>query len=917
MSDSLDKVYRSNVLGVSIVDEMRSSYLEYAMSVIISRAVPDARDGLKCVHRRVIYGMYDLGAHYNKNYKKSARIVGEVIGKYHPHGEAAVYDSLVRMAQTFSLRICLIDGQGNFGSVDGDPPAAARYTEARLSKISHTFLNDIDKETVDFRPNYDGNETEPSVLPASFPNILVNGSEGIAVGMATSVPTHNLTEIISACQFSLQNPLATDDEIVSFVSGPDLPTGGIIISKNSIKQAMLTGRGSIVIRGRVEIEELSNKKTAIIIKEIPFQVNKAKLIEKIADLIKDKIIDDISNIRDESNKEGIRVVLELKRDANTDIVLNNLYKNTSLQTSVSYNMLLLNNGKPELMNIPSVIRAFLRFREEVVVKRSTFSLNQNRNKAHIASGLFVAVEYIDEVISIIRSSQDVSEARERLMERPWIANDDVCTVLSLVSDKRNKVIDGKFYYTKEQADAILNIRLSKLTALEKNTIIKELGELSVNIKYYLEILTNRDRLIAIIYDELEKIKTEFGTPRLTEINEEITDDIDIESLIPQEDVLITITAKGYIKRTLLSSYNSQRRGGKGRSGMNTKEDDYIKDIFKSDTHASILFFTKNGKVLKLRTYDIPESNINTSGRAVINLIQIEKGDSIASYVVLPKEIVKNIDNEDDLSFSSIIFATKAGLIRKSSLKDFIFVPKNGKRAIELDESDELIGVQLARNTDDIFLATKDCMAIRFSVGDLRTIKSRTSDGVIGIKLNEKDCVISLSILFRNESNIESRDKFLKIPVKIRKAIKICGEISLDDRQAINKVYEGTEPLSDDVIISFSKQEQFILTIKNNGYGKVSSSFEYKQTNRGGKGITNILNSSTKDFVVGVVLVGDDSDIMIIDDNGKIIRCSADDLTVTGRMTKGPRIIRLDKDRNVVSIVEVQKQFNQDEDVKEL
>ena len=895
---------KQGIITTPISGEMKNCYLAYAMSVIISRAIPDVRDGLKPVHRRILYAMNEMGCSYNRQPKKSARIVGEVMGKYHPHGDSAIYDALVRMAQNFSMGVPLINGQGNFGSIDNDPPAAMRYTEARLAKIAHTMMQDLDKETVDFTPNYDGTESEPSVLPVMFPNILVNSTEGIAVGMATNIPPHNIGEIMDACLAYVKNPDITPHELVKIVPGPDFPTGGVILSRSLANQAMLTGRCSVPVRGKTHVEELKNGREAIIVDEIPYNVVKLDMIKKIAELVKDKKIDGISNIRDESNKNGIRIVIEIKKDCSTDIVLNHLYKLTQLQSSFSVNMLVLNRNRPELMNLHSIIKAFIEFRQEVVSRRTLFLLNQARARAHLLIGFHVAVDNIDKVISIIRGSQDSQEAKQKLMSQEWHASEQVCKLIDLVSDKNNKVVDGKFKFTETQVKAILEMRLSKLTGLERDNLSLEICNLSNTITDYLEILHSKERLMNIISTELQQIKDEYQEPRKTEILDGDVSEMNIEDFIEKKDVLVSVSVGGYIKRTDLSSYASQKRGGKGRIGMATLEDDNISKIFVTSTHSPILFFTNNGKVYRIKAYQLPEAAPNAKGRSFVNFIKIEQNDSLMELMPLPV-------NRDEWNNYDIVFATKKGNIRRSPMLNFENINSNGKIAIVLDEDDKLIGVQLVKSTDNILLASKEGMATRFSISDLRVTKSRSSDGVRGMKLDDGDEVVSMCVLSGNENDSALKDQFLSLDKELRARIFEEGMDNLEIQARLNEFIENRKKdgkewsLSIEQIRKMAKEEQFLLTITSDGYGKRTSAYEYRITGRGGKGISNI-NLQPNAKVVTTVLADNSKDIMMIGSKGKIIRIPAEGISLIGRNTKGVRVFNLEQEETVVSVSTVQR-----------
>ena len=747
-----------DIQSVSLVAEMKKSYLDYAMSVIVARAIPDACDGLKPVHRRILFAMYEGNYDYNKPFKKSARIVGEVMGKYHPHGDSAIYESLVRMAQDFSMRVPLIDGQGNFGSIDDDPAAAMRYTESRLEKVTHTMLDDLDKDTVDFIPNYDGHEREPKVLPARFPNLLVNGSGGIAVGMATNIPPHNLGEVIDACLAYIDNNEITIEDIIKIVPGPDFPTGGIILGRSGFDSAARMGRGSVVMRGRHKIEKRTGGKVAIIINEIPYQVNKAKLVEKIADLVKEKKIEGITDLRDESDRDGIRVVIELRKDAMEEVIINQLYSFTELQSNFSMNMLALNHGRPQLMGILDIIKIFTAFREEVTTRRTNFLLNKARDKTHILVGLAVAVANIDEIVELIKKSKDVVEAKEKLLAKAWPVG-LVETVIKLIQDRSNVVKGGKFYFSELQAKAILEMRLARLTGLEMEKINDELKALAAEIAGYLELLGDRKKMMELVKKELRDVKEQFATPRRSTI-EDSEFEVDIEDLIPKEDMVVVGTMNGYIKRVALSAYRTQRRGGKGRSAMDVREEDIATDIFTANTHTPILFFSSKGKVYKLKTYKLPLGNPQARGRALVNLLPLEADEKISTILALPEDETKWKD-------LSIIFSTSGGDIRRNSMDQFVDIRASGKIAMKLEGSEALIGVALCTEADDILLSTKDGKCIRFPVAKLRIFQSRSSTGVRGIKLEASNKVIALSILKHAGEDSEVKDKYLSIDLEQR------------------------------------------------------------------------------------------------------------------------------------------------------
>ncbi|WP_341764487.1 DNA topoisomerase (ATP-hydrolyzing) subunit A [Candidatus Tisiphia endosymbiont of Beris chalybata] len=878
----MSNLVQQNLIPISIEEEMKGSYLDYAMSVIVSRAIPDVRDGLKPVHRRILYAMYEASYHFNKPYRKSARIVGDVMSKYHPHGDAAIYDSLVRMAQDFSLRLMLIDGQGNFGSMDGDPAAAMRYTESRLAKIAHTLVEDIDQQTVDFIPNYDGSEQEPVVLPSMFPNLLVNGSNGIAVGMATNIPPHNLAEIIDACCLYVDNNDIELLELLSVVKGPDFPTGGIVLGTSGIRAAYLTGRGSIVTRGRTEIEEISSNRQAIIITEIPYMVNKAKLVEKIAELVKEKRIEGISDLRDESNKAGIRVVIELKRDAVTEVVLNQIYSYTQLQTSFGVIMLALKDGLPKVMNLKEVIAAFINFREIVITRRTIYLLNKARDKAHILLGLTIAVSNIDEIIRIIKSSPDPVTAKEQIMSKTWDAS-NIMSLVKLVDDRAMHAVDGRCYFTESQAKAILEMRLQRLTAMEKNKLEKDLAELAQEITNYLTILGSREKLLEILKAELIRVKEEFATPRLTSI--EIGDfEQDIEDLIQREEMVVTVTLGGYIKRVPLATYRAQKRGGKGRSGLSMRDEDITTQVFVGSTHTPMLFFSNIGQVYSLKLYKLPLGNPQSKGRPIVNILPLKEGEHISNIMPLP-------ENQDEWDTLNIIFATSQGNIRRNDLSDFKRIQSNGKIAIRLDDNDRLINVKVCRDEDHVLLATKLGKAIRFPASSVRVFKSRTSDGVRGMKLGELDCVISMTILKGILVSMEERESYLSIPLEMRRAITDGKEFSPEEL-GVN--------LSKEQVLEMASSEEFILTVTENGFGKRSSAYEYRITNRGGSGIVNMDVSNKTGLVVAAMPVAMTDELMLITNNGKLIRCKLESVRITGRNTSGVILFKTENGEKVVS-----------------
>ncbi len=882
----------SDIAPISITDEMRRSYLDYAMSVIVSRALPDVRDGMKPVHRRILYSMHQQNFVWNRPYHKSAAVVGDVIAKYHPHGDAAVYMSLVRMAQTFSLRVPLIDGQGNFGSIDGDMPAAMRYTESRMEKITSSLLDDLENDTVDMRETYDNSNVEPSVLPARFPNLLVNGGSGIAVGMATNIPSHNLGETIDATLAVLANPAITVTEIMQIMPGPDFPTAGIILGRSGIRQAYETGRGSILIRGRCNTEDMRGGREAIIVTEIPYQVNKSLMIEKMAELVRDKRIEGISDIRDESDRHGIRVVIELKRDAVPDVVLNQLYRFTPLQSSFGCNFVALNGGKPELMNVRDILGAFVAFREEVVTRRTRFLLNKARDRAHVLVGLAVAVANIDDVIVLIRTSPDATVARERLMARDWPAR-DVAPLMALVDDPRHKIAeDGTFRLSDEQARAILALTLSRLTALGRDEIGNELNGLGEEIKDCLDILRSRERVQNIVRDELNAIKEEFSTPRLTTIDE-AAGDFEDEDLIAREDMVVTVTHGGYIKRVPLSAYRAQRRGGKGRSGMATRDEDFVTRLFVANTHTPVLFFSSLGQVYKLKVWRLPIAEPQGKGRALINMLPLDEGERITSIMPLP---------EDEASWQNldIMFATRSGGVRRNSLADFIEINKNGKIAMKLDEGDEIVGVETCSAADDVLLTTALGQAIRFQVDEVRVFKGRDSTGVRGISLADGDKVIAMAVIRHFEATSEERAAYLKMSRAVR------GETEGEETPAEDAEEAVAGELSQERYAAMSAAEQFILTVSERGFGKRTSSHEYRTTGRGGKGIVAMAVNDRNGPLIGSFPVESDDQLMLVTNGGQVIRVPVDagagnNIRIVGRSSQGVTVFKTSEGEKVVSV----------------
>lgn len=899
-------------VDISIVDEMKKSYLDYAMSVIVSRAIPDVRDGLKPVHRRILYAMYESGYVYNKPHKKSARVVGDVIGKYHPHGEGAVYDSLVRMAQNFAMRIPLIDGQGNFGSIDGDAAAAMRYTESRLARPAHFILEDINKDTVSFQPNYDGSESEPCVLPSMFPNILVNGSGGIAVGMATNIPPHNLGEVIDACCHLLHNPDSTVADMMNFIKGPDFPTGGSIIGMSGIRSAYETGRGIILMRAKTEIEPIQNNRQAIIITEVPFMVNKAKLIEKIAELANEKKIEGISDLRDESDKRGIRVVIELKKDVVAEVVLNQLYVMTQMQTSFGVIALALDHGIPRVMSLVEILRAFLRFREEVVTKRVIFLLNKARDRSHILVGLRIAVYNIDKIIHIIKSSKDVEEAKARLMAEEWNVS-DILELIRRVDDRAVFIGESTCKFTEVQAKAILEMRLQRLTNMEKGNLEEELQELYQEICKYMEILGSREKLLAVIQEELLKVRADLATERMTQI-EFAEFDQDIEDLIQREEMVVTVTLGGYIKRVPLDSYREQKRGGKGRSVANMHSDDIITNLFVGSTHTPMLFFSNTGIVYTLKLYKLPLGTLQTKGRPLVNMLNLKEGETITNIMPLPEKT----EEWDNLN---IIFSTKSGNIRRNDLSDFKYIPSNGKIAMKLEEGDQLIGVQVCADDGHVMLATRLGKAVRFPVDAVRVFKSRTSDGVRGVKLQEGDEVVSMTMLRGAEYTLHERESYLSIPLEERSLTAYSPEQDLD---AVFNELSGKYELTDcsgTLLCAMSRDEELILSVSSNGFGKISSSYEYRVTDRGGSGVVNMAISDKLGTVVKSLPVTKTDSIMLITNLGKLIRCPLKSVRVTGRSTAGVILFKTAEDEHVVSVALIQdtgdSDGNQDEEINEV
>ena len=892
-----------DIAPVDISEEMRRSYLDYAMSVIVSRALPDVRDGLKPVHRRIIYSMFENGYDYNRPFRKSARIVGDVLGKYHPHGDRSVYEAMVRMAQPFSMRVPLVDGQGNFGSMDGDSAAAMRYTEARLAKVAHSLIDDIDKDTVDFMPNYDETLQEPTVLPASYPNLLVNGANGIAVGMATNIPPHNLGEVLDACCAYIDNPEISIDDLINIVPGPDFPTGGLILGYGGAKSAYYTGRGSGMMRAKATIEELYKDREAIIVHEIPYQVNKAALITRIAELVKEKKIEGISEIRDESDRQGVRVVIEIKRDFQADVVLNQLYKFTPLQTSFGMNMLAINNGRPMMMNLKDIIQAFVEFREEIIRRRTIFELNKARDRAHVLVGLAIAVENIDPVIELIRNAPNPQEAKDALLRKAWPAG-EVETLVKLIDEPDRKVENGTYRLSEAQAKAILDLKLQRLTGLERDKIHEELITIGEEIKECLSILASREKLYGIMRDEFVAIRDEYGTPRRTKI-EDIEYDTDIESLIQREEMVVTVTEAGYIKRVPLNAYKAQKRGGKGKSGMATKDEDFVTRLFVASTHTPVLFFSSKGLVYKMKVYKLPLGSPTSKGKPFINLLPLDEGETITTVMKLP-------ECEDDCKDMSIMFATSQGNVRRNSLMDFVNVQSNGKIAMKLDEGDKLINVRICHEDNDIMLAARSGKCIRFPVTDVRVFVGRNSTGVRGIKLAEGDEVISMSILLHSDATSEERDEYARIASAIKRISAERGDdscVSPEDTGLLNVL--TTEKYKE-----MAEREQFILSVTSTGYGKRTSSYEYRVTGRGGQGIANMEMSARNKEIVSSFPIEDDNQIMMVTDGGKLIRMPVKDIRIAGRKTQGVILFRTAENERVVSVTWLDADDGDDDELEE-
>ncbi len=878
---------------------MKRSYLDYAMSVIVARALPDARDGLKPVHRRILYSMHENGYDWNRPYRKSARVVGDVIGKYHPHGDQAVYDALVRMAQDFSMRLPLIDGQGNFGSVDGDPPAAMRYTEVRLEKVAEALVEDLDKDTVDFVANYDNSEREPVVLPARFPNLLVNGAGGIAVGMATNIPPHNLGEVIDGAIALIDDPGLSMDDLIKIIPGPDFPTGGIILGRAGIRAAYHLGRGSIVMRGKHHIETLRREREAIVITEIPYQVNKANMVERIAELVREKKIDGVADMRDESDRDGYRVVIELRRDTVPDVVLNQLYRFTPLQTSFPANVVALDGGRPLVMSLKDLLTCFIAFREEVVSRRTKFLLNKARDRAHILVGLAIAVANIDEVIHLIRTSPDPNTAREALMSRDWPA-EAVAPLIALIDDPRHGISpDGTARLSEQQARAILDLRLQRLTALGRDEIKDELDKLAVEIADYLDILRSRARIQAIVKAEMTAVKDEFATPRRTEIIDQ-EGEMEDEDLIQREDMVVTVSHLGYVKRVPLSTYRAQRRGGKGRAGMQTREEDFVARLFVADTHTPVLFFSSRGQVYKEKVWRLPLAAPQARGKALINILPLAQDERITSVMPLP---------EDESSWAQldVMFATTRGTVRRNKLSDFVDVRRSGMIAMKLDDGEAIVDVQICTDKDDVLLTTAVGQCIRFAVDEVRVFTGRTSMGVRGITLDNGDKVISLSILRHLQVSSEERVAYLKRANAVRRGLDETAEEAVDAEPDIEEA-SGAIELGEQRYVELSTAEQFVLTVSERGYGKRTSSYEYRTTGRGGKGIVAMDNrerDGTLRSKIGRLVasfpVEESDQLMLVTDGGQLIRVGVDEVGIKGRKTRGVIVFHTGDSGRVVAV----------------
>ena len=870
-----------NIDLIDIEEEMKSSFLDYAMSVIVSRALPDVCDGLKPVHRRIIYSMNESGYVFSKPTRKSARIVGDVMGKYHPHGDSAIYDAMVRLAQDFSMRVPLIDGQGNFGSMDGDSAAAMRYTEAKLSEASSFLINDIGYKTVEFRDNYDGTSKEPELLPAEFPNLLINGSEGIAVGMATKIPPHCPNEIIDACCFFVDNSEASNNDLMQFINGPDFPTGGIILGKSGIKQAYNTGKGSIIIRGKVSIEN-QKARESIVITEIPYSVKKSQLIESIAKVAKEKTIEGISDLRDESNREGVRIVLDLKKNVQSEVIINQLYKFTPLQNSFGINLLALKDGVPQILTLRSSIKHFIDFRKKIIFKRTKFHLDKTREKAHTLCGYIIAIENIDEIINLIKKSKDTNEAKIKLLEKLWKIRENK-KLIQIINDPEHSLNkNDEYQLSEEQARNILELKLSKLTNLERNKISDDLQDCSQKIQLYLEILSSSEKLNSVIKEELENVKERIQSERKTEISE-AEQDIDDESLISSEEMVVTVTHSGYIKRVPLSTYRAQRRGGKGRAGMSTREEDFVNEVFVTNSLTPLLFFSSRGIVYRLKTYKLPVGSPVSRGKALINLLPLQSGEKITTIMPYIQ------DNKNN-----IIFATSNGNVRRNKITDFQNINANGKIAMKLVNNDKLVNVITCQENSNVFLSSKLGKCIRFIAKDIRLFSGRTSIGVRGIKLQKEDKVISLAILKDIKFEVDERDIYLKSLNQLKKDEKFDGS-----------------SLSSEKFKNLKNNEEFILSITDKGYGKRSSAYEYRVTKRGGLGIANMqLTKRNGNEVVASFPIKDNDHLMLVTDKGKLIRCPVNDIRKAGRQTQGVTLFNVSDDEKVVSVAKLEESDEQ-------
>ncbi len=903
MTDITSNNTAKDISFVTIEDEMKKSYLDYAMSVIVSRALPDVRDGLKPVHRRILYAMKDGGYDSTKPYRKSARIVGDVMGKYHPHGDQAIYDAMVRMAQDFSLRLPLIDGQGNFGSMDGDPAAAMRYTEARMAKPAEMLLDDIDKDTVDFQPNYDESVFEPMVLPSKFPNMLVNGAGGIAVGMATNIPPHNLGEVTNACLAYIDNPEISMEELLTIVPAPDFPTGGIILGRQGSISALSTGRGSVVMRARTHFEEIRKGRNAIIVTEIPYQVNKSRMIERMAQIVRDKLVEGISDLRDESDRDGVRVVIELKRDAIAEVVLAQLFRYSQLQTSFGANMLALDGGRPKLMNLRDIIVAFITFREEVITRRTMFELRKARERAHILAGLLVAISNIDPIIKLIRNAKDPATAREELMATHWEAG-DVSEFIKLIDDPGHEVIDGKYNLSETQARAILELRLQRLTGMERNKLSDETAELATRIKGLLEILQSRPVRMDVMREELIFVRDKFSTPRRTTI-EENEFEHDIEDLIQREDMVVTVTHGGYIKRVPLSTYRAQRRGGKGRSGMATKDDDFVVKLFVTNTHIPLLFFSNKGMVYQLKVYRLPLGTPQARGKALINLLPLDNDENITTIMPLP-------ENEETWGDLFAMFATASGGVRRNRLSDFTKIQRNGKIAMKLENGDSLINVRTCSEDDDVILATKNSMAMRFPVTAIRIFIGRNSKGVRGIRLAENDLVISMDILRHSDATADQRKDFLQASKAKQRLLNVDSERNIDD---ITKDEERVKILLEPQFSMMEENKQYIITVSSNGMGQLCSAYDYRVTGRGGKGIGNMVidRDNNVKIVASFLIEPQGEEVMLVTDGGQIIRMPVSGIRNVSRNSKGVKLFNIGDKNKVVSVAQISDVEGDDEE----